>query len=387
VSGTAPIQVGAAPAVARTERGPYRVEEAQGRAAFSALRSEWDALLAAGPLDRAWHRHAFVEAWLEAFAPEPRLHVLVARDASGRAVGIAPLLEQRSVGARVLAAPANDHSAGVEWALGADAKGAMDALWPHVRDRLRWDVLMLRDVLRDGPTSALLEERARRDHHPTGRWPSLRTPFLALGPGPSDGGVSAKFVANLRRRMRRLEERGAVAYRAVGWPGRASVEDVDAFLERFFALEAAGWKGARGTAIAGDPRALAFYRALARAGAAEGWLALRALELDGRPAAMHFGMVHAGVYGLPKPTYDEALAPCSPGQLLFREVLSECEARGLRELDFLGPDMPWKRDWRPRFRPHDWLYVYRPGWAGAARHAVKHRLRPMAREVLSWWRP
>jgi CelD/BcsL family acetyltransferase involved in cellulose biosynthesis len=182
--------------------------------------------------------------------------------------------------------------------------------------------------------------------------------------------------------MRRLEEQGSVAYRRVD----GGDEEVEAFLGQFFALEAAGWKGARGTAIAGDPRLVAFYRGVAHAAAREGWLALRALEVSGRPVAMHFGLLHRGVYSFPKPAYDEALAACSPGQLLFREVLAECEARGLRELDFLGPDMPWKQDWVPELRPHDWLYVYRPGLKGAALHALRHRVRPIAREVLSWRR-
>jgi CelD/BcsL family acetyltransferase involved in cellulose biosynthesis len=101
---------------------------------------------------------------------------------------------------------------------------------------------------------------------------------------------------------------------------------------------------------------------------------------------MHFGIAYRGVYALPKPAYDEALAACSPGQLLLREVLAESEARGRVELDFLGPDMGWKRDWAPSYRPHDWLYVYRPGMTGAALHTVKHRLKPLAKEVIAWWR-
>jgi len=48
--------------------------------------------------------------------------------------------------------------------------------------------------------------------------------------------------------------------------------------------------------------------------------------------------------------------------------------------------MPWKRDWAPQYRPHDWLYVYRPGLEGRARHTFKHRVRPLAKEVLRWWR-
>ncbi|HEX7623464.1 MAG TPA: GNAT family N-acetyltransferase [Anaeromyxobacteraceae bacterium] len=358
-----------------------RVEEVQGRAAFDALRAEWDALLARGPVDEPFQRHAFIGAWVAAFAPEARLRVLVARDADGRATGMAPLLEERSARLLVLSSPSNDHSSRVEWILGDAPDRAVRALWEHLRDRLRWDVLVLRDVPRHGPTSTLLEAAARGDRHPTGRWPSLVTPYLALAGGPREAELSSKFLANLRRRMRKLAEQGAVSYRRIG--GGA---DVEPFLSEFFALEAAGWKGRRGTAIARDPRTAAFYRGLARAGGAEGWLALRSLDLDGRPVAMHFGLLHRGVYSLPKPAYDEGLGACSPGQLLFREVLAECEAGHLRELDFLGPDMPWKREWKPAFRPHDWLYVYRPGMTGAVLHAVRHRLRPLAKEMTAWWR-
>ncbi len=361
--------------------GGYRVEEVQGLAGFAGLRAEWDGLLARGPVDAPYHRHAWLGAWLEAFAPEGRLRVLVARDGLGRAAGMAPLLAARRRGLTILAAPANDHSCRVEWALGADPAGAVGALWAHLRDRVRWDVLVLRDVPREGPTSLHLEAAARADRHPTGRWESLRSPYLTLGAGRREERLSAKFLANLRRRMRKLSGLGAVAYRRA-----EGGEAVDEFLEQFFALEAAGWKGERGSAIARDPRTLAFYRAVARAAAREGWLALRALDLDGRPVAMHLALCHRGVYALPKPAYDEALAPCSPGQLLLGEVLAECEARGLCELDFLGPDMPWKRDWEPAYRPHDWLYVYRPGMTGAALHAVKHTLKPLAREVIAWWR-
>ena len=362
-------------------RAVYRVEALEGRAAFAALREEWDGLLARGPVDQPYHRHGFLAAWLDAFAPRAPLRLLVARDADGAAAGIAPLLEERRAGRVVLCAPANDHSSRFEWALGDDAVGAVAALWGYLRDRLRWDLLVLRDVPRQGPTSSLLEAAARSDRHRVGRWPSLDTPYLPLGSRPREALLSSKFLANLRRRARRLAEQGPLSYRRVD-----GGEGAEEFLDQFFALEAAGWKGRGGTAIAADSRTAAFYRGLVRAGAREGWLALRALDLGGRPVAMHLGLLHRGVYSLPKPAYDEVLAPCSPGQLLFREVLAECEARGLRELDFLGPDMPWKRDWAPELRPHDWLYVYRPGLTGAALHTVKHRLKPMAKEVISWWR-
>jgi CelD/BcsL family acetyltransferase involved in cellulose biosynthesis len=118
--------------------------------------------------------------------------------------------------------------------------------------------------------------------------------------------------------------------------------------------------------------------------ARRGTLAIRALTVGGRPAAVHLGLSQGGVYFLVKTAYDERLGATSPGQLLHREVVAECQARGLRELDFLGPDMEWKRDWAPAHRPHDWLYLYRPSPAGRALHALRHRLRPAVKEALRW---
>jgi CelD/BcsL family acetyltransferase involved in cellulose biosynthesis len=160
--------------------------------------------------------------------------------------------------------------------------------------------------------------------------------------------------------------------------------DVDGALREFLTLEASGWKGREGTALALDERRVQFYRRWVQEAAGRGALAIRALTLDGRIVAMHLGLRHRETYYLPKTAYEERLGSVSPGQILHAEVVAECQARGLRELDFLGPDMDWKRDWGPEHRPHDWLYVYRPSLAGRALHALRHRLRPAVREVLRW---
>ncbi len=359
----------------------WAVEEVRGRPGFDGLRAEWDALAGRGPVDLPFVAHGWIAAWMDAFAPGAAPLVLVARAPSGEPLGMAPFLEARSLGLVRLVSPVNDHSCRFEWVLGPDPGSAVAALWGHLRDRVRWDVLVLRDVPRDGPTSTLLEPLARADRYLTGRWASISSPRIQLGGAPAEERTSARFRANLRRRAKRLHEMGAVALRRAGSP-----EEADGALAEFLALEAAGWKGEGGTAIALDPALVRFYGRIARDAAARGALAIRALTLDGRPVAVHLGIVHRGVYHLPKTAYDERLGAVSPGQLLQREVLAECEARGLAGFDFLGPDMPWKRDWAPEHASHDWLYVYRPSLAGFLMHTLKHRLRPAAKEVLSWLR-
>jgi CelD/BcsL family acetyltransferase involved in cellulose biosynthesis len=124
---------------------------------------------------------------------------------------------------------------------------------------------------------------------------------------------------------------------------------------------------------------------LARLAAAEGRLALWFLRLDGRPIGFQYGLEHAGRYLLLKPAYEEAFADCSPGQLLVEDVLRDCIARGLHEFDFLGPNMPWKRDWTDQVRPHEWLYVFR-GTRGRLAHSLKFRIGRLAKAMVSRWK-
>ncbi|MFY0523453.1 GNAT family N-acetyltransferase [Archangium gephyra] len=193
--------------------------------------------------------------------------------------------------------------------------------------------------------------------------------------------LQSKFKANCRRRRRKLEEKGRVTVERV-----EGGLDLEAKLEEGFALEASGWKGRRGTAMAQDARTRGFYSELARSAGYAGRLALYYMRLDGRAVAFQYALEYGGRYFLLKPGYDETLGDCSPGQLLMEDVLRDCMSRGLREFDFLGPDMVWKRDWTDKVRRHTWLYVFNDTALGRAMCAAKFRWAPVAREVVAKWK-
>ena len=58
-------------------------------------------------------------------------------------------------------------------------------------------------------------------------------------------------------------------------------------------------------------------------------------------------------------------------------------ARGVRELDFLGDDMPWKRDWTDKTRSHSFRYLFAPTARGRALAAWKLTLAPYAKRLWS----
>ena len=91
-----------------------------------------------------------------------------------------------------------------------------------------------------------------------------------------------------------------------------------AAVEEFLRLEAAGWKGQQGTALASNPEHAAWLRAVCDGLRAAGRLELPVLTVGGRTAAMACNfLVGDGCVHL-RSAYDESLAEYRPGAQLVR---------------------------------------------------------------------
>ena len=378
---------------------PLAVEELRDRGAIASLRGEWERVAAAMSA-AGWTRGPFVAPdWFCVYAaslanahdraPSGELRLLVAHRA-GRLVAALPLLAERrrlaGAPARLLRSLSDDHSQRFDLLLDpADADAAAAALVAHLGHARDWDALELQSVLDDGAAAHKLVDAARAAGLPTGHWPSMVSPYLTLPPSQAelDKQLGSKFRGNLRRRAKKLEaEVGALTLERVDGSGLNAVQ-LDALLDEGFALEAAGWKGELGTAIACDARLGARYKALAHAFAARGQLALYFLKAGERRVAFHFALVDDATYYLFKPGFDPALATYGLGHLLVDAVARDLIGRGVRELDFLGDDMPWKRDWTDRVRSHSFRYLFAPTARGRALAAWKLRLAPAAKRLWS----
>ena len=174
-----------------------------------------------------------------------------------------------------------------------------------------------------------------------------------------------------------MEERGDLAVSVSD-----GSEGLDGLLEEGLRIEAAGWKGERGSAILSTPATADFYRAVARWAAERGWLRLCFLRLDGAAVAFDLALETGGVHYLLKTGYDPALARLSPGNLLRREMLARAFDEGLDSYEFLGTNEPWKLDWTGAARPRVLLQFFSPSLAGRTRWAAFAYGRPMARRLL-----
>ena len=139
----------------------------------------------------------------------------------------------------------------------------------------------------------------------------------------------APLLANGRRRKewgrleRRLAERGRLETR-VGADDQA--------IERFLALEALGWKGARGTALTADSDRGAFAREMLGNFSHAGQLCIHELTLDGAAIAAGVELRAARRAFFWKIAYDETYAAYSPGVLLTRALTTRLAEDGAVDL-------------------------------------------------------
>ncbi|AIT78721.1 GNAT family N-acetyltransferase [Novosphingobium pentaromativorans] len=131
-----------------------------------------------------------------------------------------------------------------------------------------------------------------------------------------EASLSTKKRKELRRQAKRLADEGELAVIR-----QRDAEGIEAWCDAFLSLEASGWKGKAGSALACDPATESLLRESLAGGALNGKLERLTLTLDGRPLAMLATFLSPpGAFSF-KTAFDETYARFSPGVLLQRENL------------------------------------------------------------------
>ena len=189
-----------------------------------------------------------------------------------------------------------------------------------------------------------------------------------------------RFNSNMKNNLRRWQSRLAAAGRLQ--PVRFGAgDDIGAWTEQFIRLEASGWKGKRGSAIACREADRRFFTAALAEAHRRGRLAITGLDLDGRPLARHTMLLGGDGAFTFKIAYDEAYASCSPGIVAeVDNVRQFLEHPGPRWIDSntARENTSYGRVWKDR-RTMQRIAV---GAHGAGRLAVA--LLPLVRLAKGW---
>ncbi|MFL6387203.1 MAG: GNAT family N-acetyltransferase [Terriglobales bacterium] len=363
-----------------------------GRELVEQIADDWRRLCDESGDEEVFYRPEWSLAYLQAF--EPRADLLMISAWTGDTMrGILPLVRRRTIVAGLpivkLTLPANVHSlrASLTICPGDEGQAVLNALWHAAKTLPYWDVLDVANVV-EGSALDRLIALAQADRYRTARKRTSQTLYLPIDtsagasiPEKSGAqppwlvGTRPKFRSHLRRAKRQLEEQGTLQVK------HYSAADPEA-LEKFYALEASGWKGVEGTAIKCHPATRQFYDAVAQAAARDGYLSLDFLELNGNPIAGHFGFNLRGRYFLAKAGYDEAFRRHGPGQLLVNEILNQTRDRGLREFDFVGPATWDESRWASARRTNYRVFIFRKSLYGALLYAARIASRDIVRKLL-----
>ena len=172
----------------------------------------------------------------------------------------------------------------------------------------------------DGPLHDALRAVLAKQHHEHAAVETNRRAFLKSDLSAEDyiaASMSTKKRKELRRQRKRLSEEGALAFERL-----TNAEGIDNWTAEFLRLEAAGWKGDAGSALANAADTHGFFAEAMLGAAQAGRLERLSLTHDGKPIAMLVNLVCApGAFSF-KTAYDEAYARFSPGMLLQLENLA-----------------------------------------------------------------
>jgi CelD/BcsL family acetyltransferase involved in cellulose biosynthesis len=318
-----------------------RVHEVDALDALAEHAEEWDRLALQAPEQNPMLSHSWVSTFLELQLDEGSTWRCVFAYAGDLLIGVLPVVRtQGLLGTRLHGLRSDDTLSGYALLRASWGDRALSAMLAHlerVEPRYLW--LRMRGVYAE---STLLSAVPRAHVRGT----QLRSRNLSLVPVRGDfadyeAGLSGNFRRNLRKGLARCERKHAPEFRFI----TGSDADSTDLFQRFVDIEAAGWKGAAGTALKCQPRVSAFYSTLVQKLARRGWLEWHFLHLDRVPVAAHLAVRFGRSLVLPKIGFDETYSRLGPGNQLFRQMLMRAYASD--EIDTVNclTDMGWHRNW------------------------------------------
>jgi CelD/BcsL family acetyltransferase involved in cellulose biosynthesis len=285
---------------------------------------DWRALA-----NEAAEPNAFGEAWFMAPALADlrrgrTVRITEVRDVANRLLGVLPLAHSGRYGRIPVQHVSNWTHYQCFMGTPLVRRGAERPFWLAtlgMLDGSDWasGFLSVRGLLEGGPVHLGLQEAATSLGRPCPTVHRYERAALATGLSANaylEANVRQKKRKELRRLANRLGEIGAVCFSTL-----EDEREISPWCDQFLTLEAAGWKGTRGSAFANDNGTAAFFRNVIAGAFFAGKLDFQRLDLDGRAIAMLVNFrTPPGSWSF-KIAYDEDLARFSPGVLIELENL------------------------------------------------------------------
>lgn len=307
-------------------------------AGFLALRRDWEALFerTATP-QQLFQSHVFLRHWATHYlSPDTRLSIVTARRA-GALVMVWPLIRQRRYSLdtlRFMGVPVAQFG---DVLVGHGETALLEAGWAFIQT-LHADLFEARKLRADSRLAlcGLLDRAVEGDRQ--------EAPFVDLTRRVGESGPSFAYPArersNHRRRLRRLEERGPLAY-AMPLPGpeAARLAAVAIAMKRATLAQ-------RGIVapVINDPRFATFFTDLAADASGEVALRISTISCDSLPIGIDLSFDCKGHSFAHVLATDPQREHGGIGKILIHHSFASARTRGSTVFDLLAPADPYKRE-------------------------------------------
>ena len=284
------------------------------QATAAGLAGEWRHLADHAAEDNAFFHPDFALAAALHLGEAPRFAAV--RDGTGRLVALSPVVQSR-LGRIAPALRTWSHDYAPLGVPLVDPKGLGATVAAFLEGIAGRASLIAADLPLDGPVAAALGAAAGASRRPVDTVGAHVRAMLVRPPGGTDcrALLPSRRRKEYARQMRRLAALGPVKVETT-----ADRDEVSARFEEFLTLEAAGWKGRAGTALAATAATAAFAREIVFERSEAGAVRIDSIRVGAHAVAMLVSFVAGTTAYTWKTAYDEAYRRFSPGAQLMLEA-------------------------------------------------------------------
>jgi CelD/BcsL family acetyltransferase involved in cellulose biosynthesis len=323
-----------------------RVETISEVATFTAMREEWNGLLASSRADGLFLTWEWLHSWWTHVGGRSRLALLAVRRGE-RLVGLAPLQSQQGAFGGERLEFLGIGRAGSDYLDVIARRGAepevVTSLARHVAGS--GAVLDLRQVRLVGSTASGMLHELRRSGCSIRSARTHRCPFIDLAGRSWEeylGSLGGEHRYSFRRKLRRLRAQHDLSVEVV-----SSERQRSALVPVLFELHRLRWSERGSDGLAGLE---AFHECVSRLALERGWLRLYILKLDGTPAAALYGFRYGRVFYYYQAGFDPRWRGASVGSVMLGLTIERALREGAAEFDMLHGQEPYKFHWGCRSR-------------------------------------
>lgn len=313
---------------------------------FDELKEEWNDLLARSRFNTIFLTWEWQTTWWQHLGRERGPLTILAMREGGRLIAIAPLYLSEDGGQVLQVVGCIEVSDYLDLIIEAGREEAVYAeflAWLAGPDAPQWDSVDLCNQPDASLSHTVLPQMAEAAGYAVEVFQEDVCPVIALPDGSQPGAWDAyldtldkKERHEIRRKLRRVERDAPDATIRFVDGG----EDLPAAVDTFIALH----RNSRADKHSFMTEQMqAYFRAIASALAAKGWLQLSFLEVDGAAVATYFCFDYENAILVYNSGYDPAGVPqLSPGWVLLARVIQRAIELGRCRFDFLQGDEDYK---------------------------------------------